>query len=145
LQNKFHYAITGQTAAEIIYIKADGKKDYMGLTTWKNAPDGRILKNDVSIAKNYLQEKEIKQLEREVSGFFDYIERQLETEIAFDMQSFAKSVNAFLTFNKYQILDNKGRISHEQAVIKAESEYDIYNKKQVIISDFDKLVKAAKN
>jgi hypothetical protein len=144
VQNKFHYAITGQTAAEIVYTKADSNKDYMGLTTWKNAPDGRILKGDVVIAKNYLEEKQIKQLEREVSGFFDYIERELEQEVAFNMQDFAKSVNAFLSFHKYEVLNNKGRISHEDAVIKAESEYDIFNKKQIIVSDFDELVKATK-
>lgn len=115
IQNRFHYAITGQTAAEIIYSKADHTKDHMGLTTWKNAPDGRILKSDVSIAKNYLQEKEIRQLERAVSSYFDYIENQIERHNAFNMKQFAASVNKFLTFNDYQILPDKGKISAAQA------------------------------
>ena len=103
IQNRFHFAITGQTAAEIIYSKADHTKDHMGLTTWKNAPDGRVLKSDVSIAKNYLQEKEIRQLERAVTGFFDYIEDLIERENTFNMAQFSTSVNEFLTFRKYQI------------------------------------------
>ena len=111
IQNRFHYAITGQTAAEIIYTKADHNKEHMGLTTWKNAPDGRILKSDVSIAKNYLQEKEIRQLERAVTGFFDYIEDLIERENTFNMSQFSKSVNEFLTFRRYQILPDKERIS----------------------------------
>ena len=141
IQNRFHYAITGQTAAEIIYSKADHTKDYMGLTTWKNAPDGRILKSDVSIAKNYLQEKEIRQLERAVSSYFDYIENQIERHNAFNMKQFAASVNKFLTFNDYKILPDKGKISAAQAKKKAEEEYDIFNKTQRIDSDFDKEVR----
>jgi len=141
IQNRFHYAITGQTAAEIIYSKADHTKEHMGLTTWKNAPDGRILKSDVSIAKNYLQEKEIRQLERAVTGFFDYIEDLIERENTFNMSQFSASVNEFLTFRRYQILPDKGRISASQAKEKAESEYDIFNKTQRIDSDFDKLVR----
>ena len=141
IQNRFHYAITGQTAAEIIYTKADHTKDHMGLTTWKNAPDGRILKSDVSIAKNYLQEKEIRQLERAVTGFFDYIEDLIERENTFNMEQFSASVNEFLTFRKYQILPDKGRISATQAKAKAEGEYDIFNKTQRIDSDFDKQVR----
>lgn len=141
IQNRFHYAITGQTAAEIIYSKADHTKDHMGLTTWKNAPDGRILKSDVSIAKNYLQEKEIRQLERAVSSYFDYIENQIERHNAFNMKQFAASVNKFLTFNDYQILPDKGKISAAQAKKKAEEEYDIFNKVQRIDSDFDKEVR----
>lgn len=141
IQNRFHYAITGQTAAEIIYSKADHTKEHMGLTTWKNAPDGRILKSDVSIAKNYLQEKEIRQLERAVTGFFDYIEDLIERENTFNMSQFSASVNEFLTFRRYQILPDKGRISALQAKEKAESEYDIFNKTQRIDSDFDKLVR----
>ena len=141
IQNRFHYAITGQTAAEIIYTKADHKKDHMGLTTWKNAPDGRVLKSDVSIAKNYLQEKEIRQLERAVTGFFDYIEDLIERENTFNMQQFSASVNEFLTFRKYQILPDKGKISAAQAKKKAEEEYDIFNKTQRIDSDFDKEVR----
>ena len=141
IQNRFHYAITGQTAAEIIYTKADHTKDNMGLTTWKYAPDGRILKSDVSIAKNYLQENEIRQLERAVSSYFDYIENQLERHNAFNMEQFAASVDKFLTFNDYKILPDKGKISAAQAKKKAEEEYDIFNKTQRIDSDFDKEVR----
>ena len=141
IQNRFHFAITGQTAAEIIYSKADHTKDHMGLTTWKNAPDGRVLKSDVSIAKNYLQEKEIRQLERAVTGFFDYIEDLIERENTFNMAQFSTSVNEFLTFRKYQILPDKGTISAAQAKKKAEEEYDIFNKTQRIDSDFDKEVR----
>ena len=141
IQNRFHYAITGQTAAEIIYSKADHTKDHMGLTTWKNAPDGRVLKSDVSIAKNYLQEKEIRQLERAVTGFFDYIEDLIERENTFNMSQFSASVNEFLTFRRYQILPDKGKISAAQAKKKAEEEYDIFNKTQRIDSDFDKEVR----
>ena len=141
IQNRFHFAITGQTAAEIIYSKADHTKDHMGLTTWKNAPDGRVLKSDVSIAKNYLQEKEIRQLERAVTGFFDYIEDLIERENTFNMAQFSTSVNEFLTFRRYQILPDKGKISAAQAKQKAEEEYDIFNKTQRIDSDFDKEVR----
>ena len=141
IQNRFHYAITGQTAAEIIYSKADHTKDHMGLTTWKNAPDGRVLKSDVSIAKNYLQEKEIRQLERAVTGFFDYIEDLIERENTFNMSQFSASVNEFLTFRKYQILPDKGKISAAQAKKKAEEEYDIFNKTQRIDSEFDKEIR----
>ena len=141
IQNRFHYAITGQTAAEIIYSKADHTKDHMGLTTWKNAPDGRVLKSDVSIAKNYLQEKEIRQLERAVTGFFDYIEDLIERENTFNMAQFSASVNEFLAFRKYQILPDKGKITASQAKKKAEEEYDIFNKTQRIDSDFDKEIR----
>ena len=141
IQNRFHYAITGQTAAEIIYTKADHVKKNMGLTTWKHAPDGRVLKSDVSIAKNYLQEKDIHQLERAVSSYFDYIENQIERHNVFNMEQFAASVNKFLTFNDYKILPDKGKISAAQAKKKAEEEYDIFNKTQRIDSDFDKEVR----
>lgn len=141
IQNRFHYAITGQTAAEIIYSKADHTKDHMGLTTWKNAPNGRVLKSDVSIAKNFLQEKEIRQLERAVTGFFDYIEDLIERENTFNMAQFSASVNEFLTFRRYQILPDKGKISAAQAKKKAEEEYDIFNKTQRIDSDFDKEIR----
>ena len=141
IQNRFHYAITGQTAAEIIYTKADHTKEHMGLTTWKNAPDGRILKSDVAIAKNYLQEKEIRQLERAVTGFFDYIEDLIERENTFNMEQFSASVNEFLAFRRYQILPDKGTISADQAKQKAEEEYDIFNKTQRIDSDFDKEIR----
>lgn len=141
IQNRFHYAITGQTAAEIVYGKADHTKEHMGLTTWKNSPDGRILKSDVSIAKNYLSEKEIRQLERAVTGFFDYIEDLIERENTFNMAQFSASVNEFLTFRRYQILPDKGRVSAAEAKAKAESEYDIFNKTQRIDSDFDKQIR----
>ena len=141
VQNKFHFAITGQTAAEIIYAKADSTKDHMGLTTWKNSPDGRILKSDVTIAKNYLSEQEISRLERAVSGYFDYIEDLIERENTFTMTEFADSVNEFLSFRRYQILKDHGKISRQQAFEKAEREYDVFNKTQLIVSDFDKEIK----
>ena len=138
MQNRFHYAITGQTAAEIIYSKADHTKEHMGLTTWKNSPNGRILKSDVSVAKNYLDEKQIRQLERTVTSYFDYIENLIERQNTFTMEQFAASVDKFLTFNDYQILPDKGRVSAAQAKEKAENEYDIFNRTQPIDSDFDK-------
>jgi hypothetical protein len=144
VQNKFHFAITGNTAAEIIHKSVDSKKDNLGLTTWKNAPEGRIIKSDTSIAKNYLQEKEIKQLERTVSGYFDYIENLIERRNTFTMEGLAESVNKFLTFNEYEILEGKGKISHSQAKDKAGKEYDQFNKTQKIVSDFDKQIKKLK-
>ena len=141
IQNKFHYAITDHTAAEIVYESADHEKEHMGLTTWKNAPDGRILKSDVSIAKNYLDEKQIRRLERAVTGYFDYIEDLIERENVFTMEEFEKSVNAFLEFRQYKILKDNGRISHKQAMDKANAEYEIFNRTQPIESDFDKVVK----
>lgn len=141
VQNRFHYAITGQTAAEIIYTKADHTKEHMGLTTWKNSPDGRVLKSDVSIAKNYLQEKEIRQLERTVAGYFDYIEDLIERENTFNMEQFAASINEFLTFRRYQTLPDKGKISAAQAKKKAEDEYALFDPTQQIDSDFDKEVR----
>lgn len=141
VQNKFHYAITGQTAAEIIYDKADKNKDHMGLTIWKNSPDGRVLKSDVSVAKNYLSEEQIRRLERSVSGFFDYIEDLIEDKRVFKMEDFATSIDEFISFRKWKILDGKGKISAERAKKKAESEYDIFNKTQKIISDFEKIAK----
>ena len=140
VQNKFHYAIVGQTAAEIVYNRADREKEHMGLTTWKNAPDGRILKSDVSIAKNYLDEKQIRQLERAVTGYFDYIEDLIERENTFTMEEFAASVNEFLSFRRYKILEGKGKISRKAAIEKAETEYDAFNKYQKITSDFDRAV-----
>lgn len=144
VQNKFHFAITGNTAAEIIYKNANAKKENMGLTTWKNAPEGRILKSDTTIAKNYLQEKEIKQLERTVTGYFDYIENLIERENTFTMEQLAQSVDKFLNFNEFKILDGKGRVSHQRAIDKAGKEYDQFNKTQKIISDFDKEIKKLK-
>ena len=141
VQNKFHYAITGKTAAEIINTSADRTKDHMGLTTWKNAPDGRILKSDVTVAKNYLEEKQIRQLERAVTGYFDYIEDLIERENTFTMEEFAKSINEFLAFRKYDILKGKGSISKKQAEHKAKAEYDEFNKTQKIFSDFEKSLK----
>jgi hypothetical protein len=141
VQNKFHFAIVGQTAAEIIYTKANREKENMGLTTWKNAPDGRILKSDVIVAKNYLSEQEIKRLERAVTGYFDYIEDLIERENTFAMQEFATSINEFLAFRKYDILTDSGKISKQQADNKAETEYEEFNKTQKIISDFDKEIK----
>ena len=141
IQNRFHYAITGQTAAEIIYTKADHTKEHMGLQTWKNAPDGRVLKSDVTVAKNYLQQHEIRRLERAVTGFFDYIEDLIEDHNTFNMQQFSDSVVAFLEFRQYRILPDKGKISKAEADAKAEAEYDIFNKTQKIVSDFDKEIR----
>ncbi|WP_428230674.1 virulence RhuM family protein [Flavobacterium sp.] len=141
VQNKFHFAITGNTAAEIIHKNADKSRDNMGLTTWKNAPEGRIIKSDVIVAKNYLEEKEITQLERTVTGYFDYIEGLIERENTFTMEQLATSVNKFLSFNEYKILEGKGKISKIQADKKAIKEYDEFNKTQKIISDFDKEIK----
>ena len=141
IQNKFHYAITGQTAAEIIDTHADRTKPNMGLTTWKNSPDGRILKSDVTVAKNYLDENQIRRLERAITGFFDYIEDLIENEVTFTMEDFAKSVNEFLNFRRFNILEDKGRISKKDADKKAIAEYTEFNKTQMINSDFDKEVK----
>ena len=141
VQNKFHYAITGQTAPEIVYTRSDHKQENMGLTTWKNAPDGRILKSDVNIAKNYLDERMIRQLERAVTGYFDYIEDLIERENTFTMEEFARSVNEFLAFRRYDILPDKGRISRHDADQKAFAEYEAFNKTQRITSDFDREVK----
>lgn len=141
VQNKFHYAITGQTAAEIVYNRADHTKDHMGLTTWKNAPDGRVLKSDVSTAKNYLDAKQIRQLERTVTGYFDYIEDLIERENTFTMEQFAASINEFLSFRRYDILPDKGKISAKQARQTAEAEYQLFNPTQKITSDFDKALK----
>lgn len=143
VQNKFHYAITGQTAAEIVYSSADRTKENMGLTTWKHAPDGRILKSDVTVAKNYLNEKQIRQLERTVTGYFDYIEDLIERENTFTMEQFAASINEFLEFRRYEILPDKGRISRKQAEEKAVAEYNEFNKTQRIVSDFDRRIKQA--
>ena len=141
VQNRFHFAITGKTAAEIVYDSADHTKENMGLLTWKRAPEGRILKSDVTVAKNYLDEKQIRRLERAVTGFFDYIEDLVERENTFNMAQFAESVNEFLAFRRYELLPDKGRISHAQAEAKAHAEYDIFNRTQLIDSDFDKLVR----
>ncbi len=144
VQNKFHFAITHQTSAEIIYDKADKDKPFMGLQTWKNSPNGRVLKSDTAIAKNYLQEDEIKRLERAISGYFDYIERIIENNHILTMEKVANSVNKFLEFNEYDILEDNGKISRKQARDKAYREYDIFNKTQYIESDFDREIKKVK-
>ena len=145
VQNKFHYAITGQTAAEIIYNTADHTKQNMGLTTWKHSPDGRILKSDTKVAKNYLSEKQIKQLERNVSGYFDYVEDLIERKNTFTMEQFADSIDRFLEFREYKVLQGYGHVSMKQAQDKAGKEYDIFNKNQPILSDFDKAIKEIKD
>lgn len=142
VQNKFHFAIHGHTAAELIYKKSNAEKEFMGLTHWKNSPDGRILKSDANIAKNYLTENQIKSLERTISSYFDYIERIIENRNTFTMEQFSDSVNKFLDFNEYKVLDGKGKISTKQAEEKAFSEYDKFNKTQKIESDFDKVIKS---
>lgn len=141
IQNKFHFAITGKTAVEIVYDKADRKKEHMGLTTWKHSPKGRILQSDVTVAKNYLTEKEIKSLERNVSSYFDYVERLLEEETLLSMEDFATSMDEFLRFNRYDILQGRGHISHKAAKQKAIEEYKEFNKHQIIDSDFDKEIR----
>lgn len=145
IQNRFHYAITGKTAPEIIYAKADATLPNMGLTTWKNSPDGRILKSDTEVAKNYLSQGEIKKLERLISGYFDYIEDLVERENTFSMQEFKASVDKFLSFRDYQILPDNGKISRQEALQKASNEYEIFNKTQKIKSDFDKILKISQN
>jgi len=140
VQDKFHFAITGNTAAEIIYNTANADKPFMGLTTFKNAPDGRVLKSDTVIGKNYLSEQDIKKLERTVSAFFDYIENIVENRQTFTMEQFANSVSKFLDFNEFKVLEDYGKISHKQAEDKAYDEYDRFNKIQILESDFDRLI-----
>ena len=144
IQNKFHFAITGKTAAEIIYYSADRDKEHMGLTTWKNSPNGRVLQSDVVVAKNYLSEKEIRGLERNVSAYFDYVERLLEDETLLAMEDFAVSIDEFLKFNRYEILKGHGRIANNTAKEKAIGEYQEFNKNQKIVSDFDKEIRRIK-
>ncbi len=141
VQNKFHYAITGKTAAEIVYGNADKNKEHMGLTSWKNSPDGRILQSDVVVAKNYLSDKEIRGLERNVSSYFDYVERLLEDETLLSMKDFATSIDEFLKFNRYEILEGYGRITQDAAKQKAIGEYKEFNKHQKVISDFDREIR----
>ncbi|EJE8543198.1 virulence RhuM family protein [Vibrio vulnificus] len=145
VQDKFHFAITGHTAAEIIALKADASQPLMGMTTYKNAPSGRVLKSDTTVAKNYLSEDEIKKLERAVSAFFDYIEGIIERRNTFTMEAFAESVNKFLTFNEYQVLEGYGNVSRKAAEQKAHAEYEQFNKQQKIESDFDREVKKLLN
>ena len=141
VQNKFHYAICGETAAEIIHGRVDRTKPNLGLKTWKRAPEGRILKSDVLVAKNYLTEQQIRQLELAVSGFFDHIESLILREQTFTMKEFAESVDAFLSFGRYQILKGRGLITREAADEKAIEEYDAYNRQLKFESDFDKQIK----
>jgi len=142
IQNKLHFAITKNTAAEIIYNRANHKNDNMGLTTWEKSPDGKILKSDVSIAKNYLKENEIKELNNVVNMYLDLVENRAERQIPMKMQDWIKDVESILTLNYYEILKNKGKISAEIAKKKAESEYEVYKVVQdkKFISDFDKLI-----
>lgn len=140
VQNKFHFAVTGQTAAEIIHAKAGSTKANMGLTTWGNSPDGRILATDVTVAKNYLGEADIKRLERTITGFFDYLENLIENRTLLTMSDMAEAVDKFLSFNEYKLLTTKGRISADRAKTWALAEYEAFNKTQPIESDFDREV-----
>ena len=142
IQNKFHYAITGQTAAEIVYSRVDSKKENMGLTTWENSPDGKILKSDVIIAKNYLEEKEIKNLNNLVNLFLDIAENNAERNITMYMEDWKSEVENALKVFHYEVLEGKGKISHEMAKDKAFSEYEKYKviQDKNFVSDFDKLI-----
>ena len=146
IQNKFHFAITGQTAAEIIYNRVDSKKKNMGLTTWENSPDGKILKSDVIIAKNYLDEKEIKNLNNLVNLFLDIAENNAERNIPMYMNDWKNEVENALKLFHYEVLEGKGKISHKMAVEKAEDEYDKYKviQDKNYVSDFDKLLNETK-
>jgi hypothetical protein len=143
VQNKLHWAITGKTAAEIIYDSADAEKIHMGLTSWKQAPDGKILKSDVSIAKNYLSEAHIRELNRIVTAYLDLAENRAERQIVMKMEDWVQFLHSFLELSNYPILNDKGRVSALEAKLKAEQEYEIYRKKQdrEYISDFDREIK----
>ena len=142
VQNKLHFAITGKTAAELIYERADSKKPSMGLTTWKDAPDGKILKRDIGIAKNYLNEKELTRLNRLVTMFIDYAELMAEDGVLMSMQDWVDQTNQFLMNNRRKVLSGKGKVSHEVALKKAEKEYEVFRIKQdrEYISEFDREV-----
>lgn len=142
VQNKLHFAIHGSTAAEVILKRADAEKEYMGLTTWKNAPDGKILKRDVSTAKNYLKLSEIRSLDRIVNMYLDYAELQAERRVPMTMEDWSNRLNAFLQFNEMEILEGAGKVTAAIAKSFAESEYEKYRIKQdrLYISDFDKLI-----
>jgi hypothetical protein len=146
VQNKFHWAITGKTAAEIIERRANAENPNMGLTTWKNSPDGKILKSDTNIAKNYLSEKEISELNRLVELYLNFAELQAERNIPMKMNEWVEALDSFLKINRYDLLNNPGKISHDMAIKKAESEYSKFRKiqDQKFISDFDKEVKKIK-
>jgi len=143
VQNKLHWAITGKTAAEIIYTSADATKLYMGLTNWKQAPEGKILKSDVSIAKNYLNEAHIRELNRIVSAYLDLAENRAERGIITNMQDWISFLNQFLELTQYPILKDKGKVSALEAKLKAEQEFEVFRKIQdeIFISDFDREVK----
>ena len=143
VQNKLHYAVSGNTAAEIVYNRADSTKAHMGLTNWKNSPNGKIYKSDVTIAKNYLNEKEISRLNRLVTMFIDYAELQAEDGHLIKMQDCVYAVNMFLQSNRQEVLEHKGKVSHEQAIEKAHKEYDIFRviQDKEYISEFDRQTK----
>lgn len=147
VQNKLHWAITGRTAAELIYTQADAKKIYMGLKTWENSPKGKILKNDVTIAKNYLNEKHLKELEKLVSAYLDLAENRAERQIVTNMDDWVRLLNQILKISNYPILTDKGRITALEAKIKAEAEYDVFRIRQDedYISDFDQEIKRIKD
>lgn len=140
VQNKLHFAVTGKTAAELIYERADSEKPAMGLTTWKEAPDGKVLKRDIGIAKNYLNEKELSRLNRLVTMFIDYAELMAEDEILMSMQDWVEQTNQFLMNNRRKVLDGKGKISHDIAMEKAEKEYEVFRVRQdrEYVSEFDR-------
>jgi hypothetical protein len=142
VQNKLHFAVTGQTAAELIYDRADAEKPTMGLTTWKDAPDGKILKRDIVVAKNYLNEKEMSRLNRLVTMFIDYAELMAEDEVLMSMQDWVDQTNQFLSNNRRQVLSGKGKVSHEAAIEKATKEYEIFRVRQdqEYVSEFDKQI-----
>lgn len=144
VQNRFHFAINNQTAAEIIHARADHTKPHMGLKTWSNSPEGRVNKSDTTIAKNYLDEKELKSLERSVNSYFDYIEGQIERKKKFSMLDLRQSVDKFLAFNDLPVLEGNGQVSKKQAEEKAHKEYEIFNKTQPIGRDFKKFLNEVK-
>jgi len=143
VQNKLHWAITGQTAAEIIYSRADATKIYMGLSTWKRAPEGKIQKSDVSVAKNYLSEAHVKELNRIVSAYLDLAENRAERGIVMKMADWVDFLNNFLELSNYPILTDKGKVSALEAKLKADQEYEVYRQRQDVeyVSDFDREIK----
>ena len=142
VQNKLHFAVTGKTAAELVYERVNSEKPAMGLTTWKDAPDGKILKRDISVAKNYLNEKELSRLNRLVTMFIDYAELMAEDEVLMSMQDWVEQTNQFLRNNRREVLEGKGKVSHDMAMKKAEKEYEIFRVKQDLeyVSEFDREV-----
>lgn len=142
VQNKLHFAVTGKTAAELVYERVNSEKPAMGITTWKDAPDGKILKRDISVAKNYLNEKELSRLNRLVTMFIDYAELMAEDEVLMSMQDWVEQTNQFLRNNRREVLEGKGKVSHDMAMKKAEKEYEIFRVKQDLeyVSEFDREV-----